>query len=232
MGWDEHPGHVPSGWQGLRPDEDRWTQYALQQVRIPPVKVSVNKMDSGGVMMFYVVSHVLDACVTPQNPLNDQSVFRPSNGASVSRCVFVVCVCVCVCAPQQVCNPMCWGRSILSQTFTLSPTPPSALLLLYPQCPLATCPFLVIRFCLCLIFPSLLNPLPSWPPYLHSVNCSLSGWWGKTMMRGRWATRTAAADSQQMTWHQSKNGGKRVQSTVVENGESSKWKEIWWRWPL
>lgn len=33
MGWDEHPGHIPSSRQRLWPDEDRWTQHTLQQVR-------------------------------------------------------------------------------------------------------------------------------------------------------------------------------------------------------
>lgn len=33
MGWDEHPGHVPSCRQRLRPDEDRRTKHSLQQVR-------------------------------------------------------------------------------------------------------------------------------------------------------------------------------------------------------
>lgn len=33
MGWDEHPGHVPSCWQRLRPDEDWRTKHSLQQVR-------------------------------------------------------------------------------------------------------------------------------------------------------------------------------------------------------
>lgn len=33
MGWDEHPGHIPSSWQRLWPDEDRWTQHTLQQVK-------------------------------------------------------------------------------------------------------------------------------------------------------------------------------------------------------
>lgn len=46
MGWDEHPGHVPSGRQRLWPDEDRRTQHTLQQVRGSwksfPLSVSIN----------------------------------------------------------------------------------------------------------------------------------------------------------------------------------------------
>lgn len=152
---------------------------------------------------------------------------------------------------QQVCNPICQGAagkvtlvtdlsSFFSSWCSFLSTFPSVLSFLstfYPLCQLLLSLDYLLLFVS--VFPFPLNPpsLSSVLSYLHSVNFSLSGWWGMMMMKGRWVTRTATVDSQLMTLHQSKNymwmeRDKYRPSTEVERGESRQWKEGWYGWPL